>query len=325
MRISVVGAGAWGTAISKLLAVNGHDVTLCTRRTSDMKMMQKCWENKKHLPGVRLPKSLNFSHFGKIPNSDIAIFGVPAQHIREVLRSVKFRSGGVVNLAKGIEIKSLKRMEEVFSEHVGSLCYASLSGPSHAEEVAADVPTSVVVASRNLNFSKLIQKIFSSPNFRVYTNEDLTGVEMGGALKNVIAIAAGVVDGLGGWDNSKAAIVTRGLAEIARMGIKVGAKSTTFMGLSGLGDLVVTCTSKHSRNRKVGEFIGKGLGVPKESNFVAEGLHTVIAELDLAERLNVDMPIAKAVYALAYENASPEHVIIELMNRPLKKEWENMV
>ncbi len=324
MKISVIGAGAWATAISRLLAMNGHDVTLCARKISDMEMMKKYRQNKKHLPNVKLPESLKFSYFGKIPNSDIVVFGVPAQHVREVLSSVKFKSGGVVNLAKGIEIKSLKRMEEVFTEY-GSLNYASLSGPSHAEEVAVDIPTSVVVASRNSGFSKLVQKLFSSSSFRVYTNEDLTGVEMGGALKNVIAIAAGVVDGLGGWDNSKAAIITRGLAEIARMGVRVGAKATTFMGLSGLGDLAVTCTSKHSRNRKIGEFIGKGLGVPEENTFVAEGLHTVIAELDLAERLNVDVPIARAVYALTYKNILPEHVIMELMNRPLKREWENML
>ncbi len=325
MKISVIGAGAWSTALSRLLVVNGHDVTLCARRISDMKAMQKYRENKKHLPTVKLPDDLNFSHFGEIPDSDLTVFGVPAQHVREVLQSVRFKTNGVVNLAKGIEIKSLKRMEEVFSEHVGKLNYASLSGPSHAEEVAVDIPTGVVVASRNPEFFKIVQKISSSPTFRVYTSEDLTGVEMGGALKNVIAIAAGVVDGLGRWDNSKAAIVTRGLAEITRMGVKLGAQALTFMGLSGLGDLVVTCTSRHSRNRKVGEIIGKGLGVPEENTFVAEGLHTVVAELDLAEKLNVEVPIARAVYSLAYENTPPRRVIADLMNRPLKKEWENMM
>ncbi len=323
MKISVIGAGAWATAISRLLAMNGHEVTLCTRKISDMEMMRRYRQNKKHLPGVRLPESLSLSHFGEIPNSDIAVFGIPAQHVREVLRSVKFKSYGIVNLAKGVEIKSLKRMEEVFSEYVEKLNYASLSGPSHAEEVAVDILTSVVAASRNRDFSKIVQKIFSSPNFRVYTNEDLTGVEIGGALKNVVAIAAGVVDGLGGWDNSKAAIITRGLAEIARMGVKLGAKPTTFMGLSGLGDLVVTCTSKYSRNRKMGELIGRGLNI-EEKTFVAEGLHTVIAELNLAKKLSANVPIAKAVYSLAYEATSPEHAIVELMNRPLKEEWENI-
>ncbi len=322
MKISIVGAGAWSTAIARLLIKNGHEVTLCARRRCDADKMKEVKENKKHLPGVKLPNSLKFSWFEEIPTCDIAVFGVPAQHVRETLEFVKFKADGIVNLAKGIEIKTLKRMEEVFKEYIKNIDYASLSGPSHAEEVATDIPTSVVVSSRKFEFSEIVQKLFSSSKFRVYTSEDLTGIEVGGALKNVIAIAAGVVDGLGGWDNSKAAIVTRGLAEITRIGVKLGAHPLTFMGLSGLGDLVVTCTSRHSRNRKVGEIIGKGLGVPKESTFIAEGLHTVVAELNLAKRLHVEVPIAQAVYSLVYEGISPKAMVFELMNRPLKKEHE---
>lgn len=320
MKISIVGAGAWSTAISRLLIKGDHEVTLCARQRCDAEKMEKSRENKKHLPGVKLPDSLKFSYFDEIPSCDIAIFGVPAQHVRETLERVNFKAGGIVNLAKGLEIKSLKRMEEVFSEYIKNSDYASLSGPSHAEEVAADIPTSVVVSSRNSEFSKVVQELFSSTSFRVYTSEDLTGIEIGGALKNVIAIAAGVVDGLGGWDNSKAAIMTRGLAEITQIGVKLGANPLTFMGLSGLGDLVVTCTSRHSRNRRVGEIIGKGMNLPKESTFVAEGLHTVVAELKLAKKLHVEVPIAQAVYSLVYENFSPKAMILKLMNRPLKKE-----
>ena len=322
MKISVVGAGAWSTAVAKLLSENGHEVTLCARKQADSKKIKESRENVKHLAGVKLPESLEFSYFEKIPSCDMVVFGVPAQHVRETLEHVSFKSKGVVNLAKGIEIKTLKRMEEVFSEYMNNVDYASLSGPSHAEEVAVGIPTSVVVSSRNFEFSKIVQEVFSSPSFRVYTSEDLTGIEMGGALKNVIAIAAGVVDGLGGWDNSKAAIITRGLAEITRMGVEMGANPLTFMGLSGLGDLVVTCTSRHSRNRRVGEFLGQGLSVPSEDNFVAEGLHTVVAELELAKKFRVEVPIAQAVYSLVYENASPKEMIVRLMNRPLKREYE---
>ncbi len=319
MKISVIGAGAWSTAIATLLVNNGHEVVLCARKEEDALRIEKDSENKKHLPGFRLPDGLKYSHFERIPDCDIAAFGVPAQHFRETLERVEFNAAGVVNLAKGMEIGSLKRMEEVFREFFKEKNYASLSGPSHAEEVADGIPTGVVVASHGEKFAKTVQRVFSSDSFRVYTSPDIIGVETGGALKNVIAIAAGVVDGLGGWDNSKAAIVTRGIAEIAGMGVRLGANPLTFMGLSGIGDMVVTCTSRHSRNRRVGEIIGTGQ-TAIEDGFVAEGMHTVVAEIELAKRLGVEVPIARGVYELIYERKQPEEVIKDLMNRPLKDE-----
>ena len=320
MKISVIGAGSWSTAMAKVLSQKGHEVTLCARKEEDAKRMELERENLKHLAGVDLPKKLNFSSFKKIPPSEVAVFGVPAQHVRDVLKEIEFETHGIVNLAKGLEIKTLKRMEEVFKEFT-DVPYATISGPSHAEEVAREIPTSVVVSSRKREFAEEIQKEFSTNRFRLYLNDDLSGVEIGGALKNVIAIAAGVLDGFGGWDNSKAALITRGLAEITRIGIKLGADQKTFMGLSSLGDLVVTCTSRYSRNRTIGEMIGKGGMFSDDSNFVVEGAYTVVAELKLAKKLKVDTPIARAVYALIYEHKSPFELIEKLMKRPLKEEW----
>ena len=319
MKISIIGAGSWSSAMAVVLARKGHEVTLCARKEKDVEKMKKTRENVNHLAGVRLPDDITFSTLKDIPPSDIAIFGVPAQHVREVLKNINFKANGVVNLAKGLEIKSLKRMEEVFKEYV-KLDYATISGPSHAEEVAKEIPTSVVVSSRNESFAKFVQKEFSADNFRLYLNDDLTGVEIGGALKNVVAIAAGVLDGLGGWDNSKAAIITRGLAEISRVGVKMGAQSKTFMGLAGLGDLVVTCTSKYSRNRMTGELLGRGGSFSQKSSFVVEGAYTVIAELTLAKKLEVEVPIAEAVYSLIYKHSSPFELMEKLMKRPLKRE-----
>ncbi len=319
MKISIIGAGSWSTAMATVLARKGHGVTLCARKEKDVEKMRKTRENVNHLAGVRLADNITFSTLKDIPPSDIAVFGVPAQHVREVLENVKFKTNGVVNLAKGLEIKSLKRMEEVFKDFT-DVPYATISGPSHAEEVAKEIPTSVVVSSRNESFAKFVQKEFSTGNFRLYLNDDLTGVEIGGALKNVVAIAAGVLDGLGGWDNSKAAIITRGLAEISRMGVKMGAQSKTFMGLAGLGDLVVTCTSKYSRNRMTGELLGRGGTFSKKSSFVVEGAYTVVAELTLAKNLEVEVPIAEAVYSLIYKHVSPFELMERLMRRPLKRE-----
>ncbi len=319
MKISIVGAGSWSSAVAKVLAEKGHDVTLCARKADDAIKMKKQKENIKHLAGIKLPDNVNFSTFEDIPPSDVTIFGVPAQHVREVLKGIKIRTSGVVNLAKGLEIKTLKRMEDVFREFLQTN-YATISGPSHAVEVAMGIPTSVVVSSDNREFAEMIQREFSTNRFRLYVNDDLVGVEIGGALKNVVAIAAGVLDGLGGWDNSKAAIITRGLAEIARIGVRLGAKQKTFMGLAGLGDLVVTCTSRHSRNRMTGEIIGKGGTFSEKSAFVVEGAYTVLAELKLAKKLKVDVPIARSVHSLLYEQASPFELMEELMSRPLKRE-----
>jgi glycerol-3-phosphate dehydrogenase (NAD(P)+) len=319
MKISVVGAGSWSTAMAKVLAQKGHEVTLCARKAEDAQKMSVQRENINHLAGVNLPENIRFSTFKDIPSSDVMVFGIPAQHVREVLSEIKFETKGIVNLAKGLEIKTLKRMEEVFKEFT-NFNYATISGPSHAEEVAVEIPTSVVVSSRNDEFARLIQEEFSTNRFRLYLNKDLKGVEVGGSLKNVIAIAAGVLDGLGGWDNSKAAIITRGLAEITRIGVEMGAQQKTFMGLAGLGDLVVTCTSKHSRNRMIGEILGRGGTFSEKSAFVVEGAYTVIAELQLAKNLGVEVPIAQAVHSLIYKHASPFELIEKLMKRTLKEE-----
>ncbi|KLO21491.1 glycerol-3-phosphate dehydrogenase [Marinitoga sp. 1197] len=326
MNIGIIGSGSWGTAISKVLLNNGHNVKIWTREEKILKAL-KDGENPYYLPGISIPRNikplLNINEVMK--NSEVIVLAIPTQAIREVALQIKpfYENQIIVNLAKGLEIYSQKRISEILNEVIGDIQYVVLSGPSHAEEVARDVPTSIVAASNDLKIAKIVQKIFSNISFRVYTNEDVVGVELGGAIKNVIAIAAGVIDGIGGWDNSKAALITRGLAEIIRYGEKKGAKKETFMGLAGLGDLIVTCNSQHSRNRYVGEMIGRGKKlneIIEHMNMVAEGIYTVKALYDEIKRLNIDMPITEKTYEVLYLNKNPKKAIHELMKRELKEE-----
>ncbi|AEX85262.1 glycerol-3-phosphate dehydrogenase [Marinitoga sp. 1135] len=326
MKIGIIGSGSWGTAISKVLLNNGHEVLIWTREENVFNAL-KNGENPYYLPGISIPKNIKPSMDLKevIENSEIIVMAVPTQAVREVANNFKSYYNGqiIVNLAKGLEIKTQERISEILKDILTDLKYVVLSGPSHAEEVARDVPTSVVAASENLEYAEKVQEIFSNASFRVYSQTDVIGVELGGSIKNVIAIAAGVIDGIGGWDNAKAALITRGLTEIIRYGEKKGAKKETFMGLAGLGDLIVTCNSQHSRNRYVGEMIGRGKKlneIIENMNMVAEGVYTCKALYEEIKELQIEMPIVEKTYEVLYLNKNPQKAIHELMRRELKRE-----
>lgn len=329
VKVTVLGGGSWGTAISLMLLNNGHQVKIWDRSKEVLSLIDE-GENLRYLPGVRIPHSIitepdiNRS----LEHADIVVIAIPVQYIRAVLNSIdksKLKRKTIfVNLSKGMEISSLKLPQYIFKEIIGDFNYCTLSGPSHAEEVSRGVPTSVVVASKKRRMNEYIQKIFSSKTFRVYSNEDLIGVEISGAVKNIYAIGAGVIDGFGKWDNTKAALITRAIVEINRYGRHYGGKKETFMGLAGVGDLVVTCTSSHSRNRYVGEKLstGKNLGeIIKEMSMVAEGVYTAKAVYNDARAKNIEMPIAFKIYEALYEELEPKNAIYDLMTRDLKSEF----
>jgi glycerol-3-phosphate dehydrogenase (NAD(P)+) len=332
-RIAVIGAGSWGMAVARLLDQSGHAVTLWAYDPREYEALTRFRENPERLPGIRLADSIEVTTdlAAAATAGDLVVLAVPAQHLRSVLRHLgrSFRPAtGLLNLAKGIEIGSLKRMSEVIIEETGisSDQVCTLSGPSHAEEVALDMPTTVVVAGESQEFISRVQTLCSGQFFRVYTSQDLVGVELGGALKNIIAIAAGITDGLGLGDNTKGALITRGLAEMTRLGTTLGARPETFAGLSGLGDLVATCTSRHSRNRHVGEQIGRGKKLHEvllNMSMIAEGVETARSGHDLARHCRVDMPITAEVFRVLFENKSPVEAIGHLMGRSLKAEvWQ---
>ena len=325
MKVAVIGGGSWGSAIAKLLYLKGHDVKIWARRKKVVEAL-KNGENPYYLPGITLPKFKVTDDLNEAINgSELIYFAIPAQSVRSVLEKIKHlpKNAIIINLAKGIEIKSAKRMEEVFAEILGDIKYATLSGPSHAEEVARDIPTSVVVASKDETVAKIVQHETSTISFRVYRSTDVTGVEIAGALKNIVAIAAGVIDGLGNWDNSKAALITRALSEITRFGVHFGAKRETFMGLAGIGDLIVTCTSQHSRNRYVGEMLGRGKKLDEilnEMSMVAEGVYTTKIAYEMSKTENLYTPIIDHVYKILYENMKVSEALHSLLSRPLKEE-----
>jgi len=328
-RITVIGAGGWGTAMAILLATNNTNINLWTHNTDIINYINEHHINRVYLPDVVIPDSINLTNdVSVIDSSDIVVNGIPTQFIRSTIDKygIDLRDKYIVNGAKGIETGSLKRISEIFEDiaNISSDRYAVLTGPSHAEEAASGHPTTVVVASTNRLLSKYVQDLFNSKTFRVYTSEDVIGAEIGGALKNVVAIAAGIIDGLGLGDNTKAALITRGLAEISRLGIALGAQSLTFSGLSGLGDLFVTCNSKLSRNRRVGELIGKGMSLAQilsEMTMVAEGVRTTESAYGLSRLYKVDMPITEQMYKILFENVKPLEAIEELMSRESKQEW----
>ena len=327
MRIAVLGAGSFGTSLAIQLSAKGFDTVLWARNQAQADMMSKTKGNHKYLPGIELPEGLGItSNLSEaIKDSDIQVFAVPAQSFRELLTEVKNISDSlnIVDVAKGLEIKTLKRLSEVAAEVCTSAKYACLSGPSHAEEVARFLPTTVTVSSEDREFALKVQKIFMSENFRVYTNNDIIGAELGGALKNIIALGAGVCDGIGLGDNSKAALMTRGLAEMIRLGEAMGAKPETFSGLTGLGDLIVTCTSMHSRNRRCGILIGKGMNVDaakEKVGMVVEGITTTKAAYELAKKYKVEMPITELMYKLIDGKVTAEESVGLLMGRKEKHE-----
>jgi glycerol-3-phosphate dehydrogenase (NAD(P)+) len=329
--ITVLGAGSWGTTLSLLLHRKGCLVRLWEFRKDAAERLFKDRENKEFLPEVPLPEEIviHYEAARLLDGANVILLTIPSQFVRNALEKMVDEIPGdaiIVNAAKGIEDTTLLRPSEVVEGLLpGTLPdrYAALSGPSHAEEVSRGVPTTVVSASPNLETARAIQSLFFTPAFRVYAREDLVGVELGAALKNVIAVAAGISDGLGFGDNTKGALLTRGLAEMSRLGIKLGGQPQTFAGLSGMGDLITTCMSRHSRNRYVGEQIGLGKTlkeVEASMTMVAEGVATTVSSRELAHREDVPMPITEAVYTVLFENKPAKEAVVELMTRELKVE-----
>ena len=332
MNLTLCGGGSWGTAIARLLSNKGHKVNFYIRNEQVIEDIKKNKENSKYLPGAKFENEVNLTNdLESVLNGiDAFIIGVPTSSIREILNKIKGKISKntiIVNLSKGIEVESLDRISEISKEILIDNPFVALSGPSHAEEVGKDIPTTLVASSENLEVAQLIQKEFSTPIFRIYTNPDLVGVEMGGALKNIIALAAGMNDGLGYGDNTKAALMTRGIYEMSKLGISLGANPHTFNGLSGIGDLIVTCTSMHSRNRRAGILIGEGKSMDeacKEVGQVVEGVKTVKSAYKLSQVKGIEMPITKALYRVLYEGYDPNKAVYELMTRKNKDEIEQI-
>lgn len=331
MRIALIGAGSWGTALAMVLNSNKHRVRCYTIEQSTIDDVANKQENSRYLPGVKIPSEIEFSMDLEfvLQDAEIIVNAVPSQITRKVVPQVTAllkESGQIwVTVSKGIENKTYKQVTEVIHEAGGidNDKIVALSGPSHAEEVSRRVPTAIVAACTDMKTAKLVQKTFMTPFLRVYTSGDVTGVELGGALKNIIALAAGMCDGAGFGDNTKAALMTRGLVEMSRLGIAMGAKSDTFAGLSGMGDLIVTCMSRHSRNRHVGEEIGKGRSLQEildEMVMVAEGVRTTESAYELARSKNIEMPIAEQIYLTLFEGKSPHQAMLDLMTRESKEE-----
>lgn len=331
MKISVLGAGGWGTALAILLNSNGHNVTLWEFNPDYTRTLITHRENFYYLPNIKIPKEIEITNdlINAAEGKEMLVISTPTQYIRSSLTPLKdfdLKDTIITSVSKGIEIDTLKLVNEIIAEvliNSDKEKISCLSGPSHAEEVAKKVPTAVVCANRNLETAKIIQKVFSNETFRVYSSSDVTGVELGGALKNVIAIASGIADGAGFGDNTKAAIMTRGINEIMNLGVKLGAKKETFFGLSGIGDLIVTCSSKHSRNRFVGEQIGKGKklkSILEEMKMVAEGVSTAKSVYQLSQKMSIEVPICLEVYKILFEDKDPLKATNDLMIRTLKEE-----
>jgi glycerol-3-phosphate dehydrogenase (NAD(P)+) len=327
MKVSVLGSGGWGCALASVLIENNNEVTLWSKFESEINMIRETGENKDKLPGVKLPQKLNLTSDieAALKQAEIVVLAVPSTFIRSTCNLIKpyiEKDQIIVNVAKGIEEATMMTLQEVINDVIPNPV-AVLSGPSHAEEVARQIPTSVVVGAFDETVVKLVQDTFMNQNFRVYGSNDLTGIEIGGALKNVIALAAGITDGLGFGDNTKAALMTRGIAEIARLGIAMGANPLTLNGLSGIGDLIVTCTSLHSRNRKAGMLIGQGYTLTEaldEVKMVVEGVYSAKAALALAKKYKVELPIIEKVNEVLFDGLSASEAVDILMNRQKKFE-----
>ena len=327
-RISVLGAGSWGTALALLLHNNGHEVILWSALGEEIDVLREKRENVSKLPGVKIPEVIDITTDleWSLRDADVAVLAVPSPYIRSTCkRMAPYMKKGqrIVNVAKGVEEKTLMTLSEIIEQELPGAEVSVLSGPSHAEEVGKGLPTTCVVSSRRRETAEYLQGIFMSPVFRVYTTPDMLGVELGAALKNVIALAAGTADGLGYGDNTKAALITRGIAEIARLGVKMGARMETFYGLSGIGDLIVTCASVHSRNRRAGYLIGKGYSMEEamtEVQMIVEGVYSAKAGKELAEKYEVEMPIIAEVNKVLFEGKSASEAVIDLMVRDKKVE-----
>jgi glycerol-3-phosphate dehydrogenase (NAD(P)+) len=324
VSFAVLGDGAWGTALALLLAQDpSHRVTLWSAREENARILRERRENVHLLPGVQIPEciALTTDVRDAIENIDLGIVAIPTVHLRATLLRIRSDVSGripLVSVAKGLEIHTFLRPTQIVGEILGTERIAVLSGPSHAEEVSAGCPTSVVAASSDADLARWVQSRFGTERFRVYTNEDMLGVELAGALKNVIGIAAGISDGLGFGDNAKAALLTRGLVEIARFGVALGAEHHTFFGLAGLGDLITTCVSRHGRNRRVGERLGQGerlADILASMHMVAEGVYTTQSVHQRAVQMGIDMPLTAEVYRVLYEGKNPLAAVNDLMLR----------
>ncbi|EHL19553.1 MAG: NAD(P)H-dependent glycerol-3-phosphate dehydrogenase [Peptoanaerobacter stomatis] len=328
MKVSVIGAGSWGSSLALVLKENNQDVCLYMRRKEQLDEFINNNTNSKYLKDIVFPKGIKYTNDLElaIKFADIIILSVTAQSTRQYIELLKpyLKSEQiVVNVSKGIETGTNLRISQIYDEIIGKNNFVVLSGPSHAEEVSKKMPTTIVSSSKDLNMAKKVQHIFSNDYFRVYTNVDIIGVELGGALKNIIALGSGVCDAIGYGDNTKAAIITRGIHEISRLGIKLGANPTTFSGLSGIGDLIVTCTSKHSRNKRAGLYIAQGLNreqVQEKVGMIVEGISTTLAGYTLSVEHNVSMPITKTIYDVIYNGRDIKQGIKDLMSRDKKSE-----
>lgn len=333
-KVAVLGAGSWGTALSIVLADNGHDVRLWTHRKQQADAINATHKNEKYLE-IMVPEQIKAFHDLKeaVTDTDAVVIVVPTKAIRELCRQLNDTLKHPVTLvhaSKGIEPESLKRVSQMISEEMNDYRYEDivvLSGPSHAEEVAQRQPTTVTVSSVNIDQAEIAQDLFINEAFRVYTSSDLVGIELGGALKNIIALGAGISDGLGYGDNAKAALITRGLAEIARLGTSLGANPLSFLGLPGVGDLIVTCTSVHSRNWRAGNLLGKGKKLDEvldQMGMVVEGVRTAKAAYQFAEKQQVEMPITTGIYQVLFEDKTPKDVVEQLMNRTKREEMDDL-
>ena len=333
--VSVLGAGSWGTALSMILADNKHEVRLWSHNEAQSDEINQKHSNEKYLPGITLSSEIKgfFNLESVLMDTNVIVLAVPTKAIREVVSNIKpFIPEGchIVHVSKGIEPDTLFRISEMIEDELGGkfLNLSVLSGPSHAEEVSKFHPTTVAVSSENSASAEFIQDVFMNPRFRVYTNSDLIGVEIGGALKNIIALGAGISDGLDYGDNAKAALITRGLAEIARLGTKMGASPLTFSGLTGIGDLIVTCTSVHSRNWRAGNMLGKGMPLEEtlaSMGMVVEGVRTTKAAYQLSTKYRIEMPITFALHSILFNGVSPKEAVDSLMARMKKNEMDDLV
>lgn len=328
-KISIIGAGSWGTTLAVILSKKGINVQLHSVFDEHNIDLQEKRENLLFLKGAKFPSHLHINlSLKETLKSEVIVFAIPVKYIRSVLKKIAkqnflLKDRILVSVSKGIEVKSLKRVSQLIKEELKVFKIAVLSGPNIAKEVLAGVPSAAVLACKDKEVGKKLQVLFNCPTFRVYLHDDIIGVELAGALKNIIALACGISDGLGFGTNTKSALATRGLAEIMRLGKKMGANPATFWGISGLGDLVTTCFSEHSRNRSVGEQIGKGKKIAviaSKMKMVAEGVDTSKSAYCLSKKLKVDMPITKEVYSVLFKGKSPKKAVVDLMERPLKAE-----
>jgi len=322
-RVSIIGAGSWGTALAKLLHKNGHHVTVWSIIPAEIQMLQEKHEHIDKLPGVKLPEDIEFTTDLKsaVCGREVLVLAVPSPYTRNTARmlgEVVEEGQIIVNVAKGVEENTLMTLSEIIVEEVPQAVVAVLSGPSHAEEVGKGIPTTIVVGARKRSVAEKLQNMFMNDVFRVYTSSDVLGIELGGALKNVVALAAGIADGLGYGDNTKAALITRGIAEISRLGTAMGARAETFSGLTGIGDLIVTCASVHSRNRRAGILIGQGKTMEEameEVKMVVEGVYSAKAAMGLAKKYDVQLPIIDQVNRVLFENKPAGEAVKDLMLR----------